>query len=223
MEGDGSTGSQESRRAEIFTVGHGKRSWESFLALLLFHGVRRVVDVRAYPSSRKSPHFSREHLEVALAEAGIAYRWEGRALGGFREPREGSPHVSLRNPGMRGYADHMTCEEFRLAVARLTQEAQSVPTTILCAEVDPFHCHRGLLADYLTAHGVTVRHIRSKAGPMLHSISPLARVEGELLVYDRPPLMLPVPGERKELSHGSGPVSAAEGRESPGSVHEEER
>lgn len=192
MEAKGSSSSQGLAPKQIFTIGHGKRGWASFLELLCFYGIRRLVDVRAYPSSRKSPHFSREHLEVALAEAGIVYRWEGRALGGFREPREGSPNTSLRNPGMRGYADHMAQEEFRRAVRRLEEEASMEPTALMCAEVDPFHCHRGLLADYLTARGVTVKHIKSKAEPWIHRISPLARLEGDLLVYDRPPLMLPL-------------------------------
>jgi hypothetical protein len=93
---------------------------------------------------------------------------------------------------MRGYADHMAGEEFRRAVQRLEEEALMEPTAVMCAEVDPFHCHRGLLADYLTAHGVTVRHIKSKADPLVHKMSPLARMEGELLVYDRAPLMLPL-------------------------------
>ncbi|MEJ5376067.1 MAG: DUF488 domain-containing protein [bacterium] len=192
MEEDRAHCSQGRPPKEIFTIGHGKRSWESFLELLRFHGIRKVVDVRAYPASRKSPHFSREHLEVSLAEAGIVYRWEGRALGGFREPREGSRNISLRNPGMRGYADHMAGEEFRKAVSCLEEDAAHVCTAVMCAEIDPFHCHRGLLADYLTARGVMVKHIRSKANPLIHRISPLARVEGEVLVYDRSPTAWPI-------------------------------
>lgn len=208
MEPDGSHGSQGRSPKQIFTIGHGKRSWESFLDVICFHRIRRLVDVRAYPSSRKSPHFSREHLEVALAESGIVYRWEGRALGGFREPKEGSPNISLRNPGMRGYADHMAGEEFRRAALRLEEDASLERTAVMCAEVDPFHCHRGLLADYLTARGVIVRHIKSKADPWIHRISPLARVQGVLLVYDRPPLMLP---PQKEMGIGTSQAQRHEG------------
>lgn len=195
IETDDSRCSRGCLSKEIYTIGHGKRSWESFLELLLFHGIRKLVDVRAYPASRKSPHFSRERLEVALAEAGIVYRWEGRALGGFREPQEGSRNLSLENPGMRGYADHMAGKEFQAAVCRLEEEAAAVPTAVMCAEVEFFQCHRGLLADYLTARGVTVKHIRSKAVPRLHRISPLARWEGGVLIYDVPNYMTTVRGE----------------------------
>jgi len=204
---------------EIFTIGHGKRSWESFLELLGLHGIGKVVDVRAYPASRKSPHFSRERLEVGLAEAGIVYRWEGRALGGFREPMEGSRNTALRNPGMRGYADHMAKEEFLRAVLRLEEDVLLVNTAVMCAEVDPFHCHRGLLADYLTVRGVRVKHIRSKADPLIHKLSPMARLEAGVLVYDGGPLVLPMQEERaaqrgESLVHGIG--SPDKGGSEPG-------
>lgn len=201
MEGEGLPGGQRSPLVEILTVGHGKRNWESFLELLLVHGIRRVVDVRAYPGSRRSPHFSREHLEIGLAEAGIAYRWEGRALGGFREPRAGSRNISLRSPGMQAYADHMDTDEFKQAVARLGQDALWAKTAILCAEVNPARCHRWLLADYLTAKGHRVKHIRSRGEPTLHVISPMARLEGDRLIYDRPMPTLPAPS-RDEAQEG---------------------
>lgn len=180
-------------KADIFTIGHGKRSWGAFLEILKVHGIKRVVDVRAYPSSRKSPHFSREKMELALAEEGISYRWEGRALGGFREPKTRSPHSSLRNPGMRAYADHMASQEFKQAASRVMRDASWAKTAIMCAEVDPFHCHRGLLADYLTVCGHRVFHIRSKSKPQLHKLSPLARVEGGNVIYDVSPSLLLIP------------------------------
>lgn len=212
MEEDGSSRFQGPQPRQIFTIGHGRRSWESFVEVLCFHGIRKLVDVRAYPSSRKSPHFSREHLEVALAEAGIVYRWEGKALGGFREPREGSRNIGLRNLGLRGYADHMAGEEFQRAALRLEEEALLEATAVMCAEVDPFNCHRALLADYLTARGVTVKHIKSKADPWLHRISPLARVEAGVLVYDGEALV--VAGQKETRGEG-GVESSFPGSERP--------
>lgn len=222
MGAEGSSSFHGRPAKEIFTIGHGKRSWESFLELLGLHRIGKVVDVRAYPASRKSPHFSRERLEVGLAEAGIVYRWEGRALGGFREPMEGSRNMALRNPGMRGYADHMAAEEFLRAVQRLEEDALLVSTAVMCAEVDPFHCHRGLLADYLTARGVRVKHIRSKAAPLIHKLSPLARLEGGLLVYDGQPVGLLVKEER-DAQRGQGLVHGIGSPQVGGSEHGEER
>ncbi|MGQ9859859.1 MAG: DUF488 domain-containing protein [Thermodesulfobacteriota bacterium] len=193
MESECNGSNQDHPPTEIFTVGHGSRSWDAFLKVLWSHGIQRVVDVRAYPASRRNPHFSRARLEVGLAERGIAYRWDGKALGGFREPRASSRNISIGSLGMRAYADHMHTEEFKLAANRLSQEALWARTVILCAEVDPARCHRWLLSDYLTAKGLTVRHIRSTGEPKVHIISPMARVEDGALIYDGPVPMLPAP------------------------------
>ncbi len=63
---------------------HGNRSLEEFIALLGL--IRLLVDVRAYPTSRRHPHFSREPLSRALADNGIEYAWQGKELGGLRKP-----------------------------------------------------------------------------------------------------------------------------------------
>jgi uncharacterized protein (DUF488 family) len=50
----------------IFTVGHGTRPIEEFLAILDAAGVRRLVDVRTAPGSRCHPQFGQDAL-AALA------------------------------------------------------------------------------------------------------------------------------------------------------------
>ncbi|HXF57824.1 MAG TPA: DUF488 domain-containing protein, partial [Actinomycetota bacterium] len=96
----------------VFTVGHGARPLEEFLAVLEGAGVRRLVDVRTAPGSRRHPHFGREELAAALAARGIQYVWR-RELGGWRRSRPDSPHTAIRSPGFPGYADHMETEEFQ--------------------------------------------------------------------------------------------------------------
>ena len=46
--------------------------------------MRTLIDVRAFPVSRRHPQFSREPLAATLGEAGIQYEWHGKALGGYR-------------------------------------------------------------------------------------------------------------------------------------------
>jgi len=41
--------------ATIFTIGHSTRSQEDFLGLLKAHGIGRLVDIRAFPASRRHP------------------------------------------------------------------------------------------------------------------------------------------------------------------------
>lgn len=43
----------------IYTVGHGARSLEEFVALLHEAGIQRLVDVRTAPGSRKHPNSAR--------------------------------------------------------------------------------------------------------------------------------------------------------------------
>lgn len=173
------------RRATVFTVGHGDRSLEEFLGLLRLHGIRSLVDVRRFPGSRRHPRFSRASLEQSLPEAGIAYLWEGEALGGRRRPRPDSPHGALRNEGFRGYADHMGTPLFRAGVERLLSAAKETPAAIMCAERLPWRCHRYMIADALLAAGAEVVHLIGPGQSREHRLHPAARLTGDGLLYDR--------------------------------------
>ena len=81
--------------ATLYSIGHGSRSSDDFLALLRRHAIDCLVDVRAYPRSKRHPQFSRIALEGVLSVQGIRYVWEGEALGGMRRPRLASPHICL--------------------------------------------------------------------------------------------------------------------------------
>ncbi|MDI6631705.1 MAG: DUF488 domain-containing protein, partial [Thermoanaerobacteraceae bacterium] len=75
---------KEVGRPVIYTVGTSTRSPEEFLALLRRYGIRAVVDVRRFPSSRRYPHFNRAALAAWLGEAGVTYHYLGDKLGGYR-------------------------------------------------------------------------------------------------------------------------------------------
>jgi uncharacterized protein (DUF488 family) len=170
----------------VHTVGHSNVDPGTFIGLLRAHGIGVLVDVRAFPTSRKWPHFSREPLAAVLAEAGIAYEWLGKELGGYRKStRAGSPHRGLR--GMwQAYADHMEGPEFRRGIARLLALAAERPTAVMCAEKLWFRCHRRRIADHLVAlERVEIFHILDESPPRPHRVDPRARVENGKLVYDR--------------------------------------
>lgn len=168
----------------IYTVGHGNRQTEELLALLRSAGVAALVDVRAWPASRRHPQFDGERLRACLEANGIIYHWAGRHLGGLRTPRPDSPHTALTEAGMRGFADHMETEAFRRAAGQLIHLAGQQPCAMLCAEKDPAHCHRALIADYLTWRGARVVHLIAPGHMLTHRCDPRARPDGERLVYD---------------------------------------
>src|SRR6185369_12843167 len=66
------SGSVNSSRMRIFTIGYEGSTMPEFLAARRKAGVERVIDVRALPLSRR-PGFSKTPLRLALEEAGIEY------------------------------------------------------------------------------------------------------------------------------------------------------
>ena len=168
----------------LYTVGHGNRKIEELISLLKDAGVDTLVDVRAQPHSRHNPQFNDDALRLACDKAGIVYHWAGRQLGGMRSPRPDSPHLAL-DEGLLGFADHMDTDAFRKGAAQLQHLAARGVCAMLCAERDPAHCHRSLIADYLTLQGVRVVHLLAPGESREHVLSPAARRESAALVYDR--------------------------------------
>ncbi len=166
-------------------MGHSNRSLEDFLGLLQGQGIRALADVRAFPSSRKYPHFGRGPLARALEGVGIVYRWLGDSLGGYR--REGlgraSPNTAWVSVGFRNYADHMLTPEFRRGMERLLWMGKRWRTAFMCAERFWWRCHRRFIADWLVAHGHRVIHILDPGKLMDHRLPPFAEVRGDHVVY----------------------------------------
>jgi len=166
----------------IYSIGHSTRTIDEFLALLETHGIRQIADVRAFPASRRLPHFNREPFAASLAHHGVAYR-HMPALGGRRRPRPDSPNDGWREAGFRAYADYMATPEFSRALDELREFAAHAPTAVMCAEAVWWRCHRRLIADALVRAGVEVKHILSAVRAERHEMTPFAVVRGGILVY----------------------------------------
>ena len=151
--------------------------------VLTSHSIVCLADIRAFPASRRFPHFNREHMAEALPEAGIEYRWM-RELGGRRGKQlENSPNLGLRNEAFRNYADYMLSESFQQAASGVVELAQRNRTAIMCAEKVFFQCHRMLVSDYLTLHGHEVRHIEDTRPPRAHRLTPEAQIREGQVIY----------------------------------------
>ncbi len=169
----------------VYSIGHSNRAIAELIGLLRSAGIATVVDVRAQPASARHSQFAMDALRTALEQEGIVYHWAGRQLGGFRQPKPGSPHIALDAEGFRGFADHMDSDTFQRGVSQLVNLGMKAPTAFLCAEKLPEQCHRSLIADYLTLQGITVLHLIDAAETREHRLNPLARTESGKLVYDR--------------------------------------
>lgn len=173
----------------VYTVGHSDRPIGTFVKLLQAHGVGLLADVRRFPGSRKHPQYGRDALAASLADAGIGYAFLGETLGGRRPrslPPEESPNGGLANPSFRNYADYMLTPEFRAGVDELLDLAARRVVCVMCSEGWWVKCHRRLLADYLVARGVEVRHISSRVRADPHALDSHAVAAGGRVTYPPP-------------------------------------
>jgi uncharacterized protein (DUF488 family) len=140
----------------VFTVGHGTRPIEELLEVLGEAGVRTLVDVRRFPSSRRHPQFNQPALTAAVDGAGIAYR-HAVELGGRRSGEPGEERFGcIRVAAFRSYAARMGTPEWQQALASALTEADPC---FMCAETLWWRCHRRLIAELLQARGHEVVHV----------------------------------------------------------------
>ena len=128
----------------IYTIGYEATTMADFLAALQRAGVRRVIDVRALPLSRR-PGFSKSSLAASLAEAGIDYV-HLKALGTPKRGRDAAKKGDVAT--LRAvYDEQLELPEAQAQAAIMLGLAAEMPSALLCFERDPAHCHRTLLLE----------------------------------------------------------------------------
>jgi uncharacterized protein (DUF488 family) len=132
----------------VWTIGYERLLPDMLVAELQGANIRRVIDVRLRPQSRR-PGMSKTKLALRLAEHGIAYEhW--RELGTPIEIR-----VLYRKGATRAaanaYHQHLVTNASD-ALERLGESLPNgPPTVLLCLEAEPAHCHRRVISDALRA------------------------------------------------------------------------
>jgi uncharacterized protein (DUF488 family) len=130
----------------IWTIGYERLMPPALVAELEHAGVRRVLDVRYRPQSRR-PGMSKTRLAHLLREHDIAYEHR-RALG---TPPEIRPLYRTGATRRAARAFHQHLELTAAAeLATLSAELDRAPATaLLCLEADPAHCHRRVITEAL--------------------------------------------------------------------------
>ncbi len=126
----------------IFTIGYEGATVDELIATLQGAGVRRLIDVRALPLSRR-PGFSKSSLGASLGEAGIEYR-HLKALGTPKAGRDAAKKGDVATLEAV-YADQLDLPEAQAQAAQMLELAAEKPSALLCFEREPGHCHRTLL------------------------------------------------------------------------------
>lgn len=138
---------------KIFTIGYEGATQAEVVGALIAADVKRLVDVRAVPLSRR-PGFSKNILAAGLREAGIDYVGL-KALGTPAQGREAArkgDHKRLAEI----YAVQLELPEAIAQGAQLCELASEAPTALLCFEREPHGCHRSLLVEALMADAEVV-------------------------------------------------------------------
>lgn len=168
----------------VWTVGHSTRAIDEFISLLKENEIKLLVDVRAWPASRRYPQFNTEALAESLNAHAIRYE-HFPELGGKRKLKPDSRNTAWRNASFRGYADYMETTQFQKGIERLLDlTSEAGPTAIMCAEAVWWRCHRSLIADYLKVRGVEVLHIFGANKVEPHPYTPAARIVNGELSYE---------------------------------------
>lgn len=131
----------------IFTIGYESTTVGEFLSALQGAGIKRVIDIRAVPNSRR-PGFSKTPLRNALAEVGIDYV-HLRALGTPADGRAAA-RAGRKADLERIYAGQLELPEAIAQGAQMADLATEQPSALLCYERDPAGCHRTLLLAAVT-------------------------------------------------------------------------
>lgn len=148
----------------LYTLGHSNHSIEYFVKLLKKYDIEVVADVRSVPYSRYNPQFKKNNLKVHLREHGIRYVFMGQELGGKPQNEKMYCH------GKVNYSQLAETPAFRGGLKRLKKGIEKYRIAVVCAEKDPYTCHRYFLVGAeLEKLGVNVRHILDD-GSLLHSI-----------------------------------------------------
>ncbi|MDL1897494.1 DUF488 domain-containing protein [Anaerolineae bacterium CFX7] len=180
----------------MFAIGHSTRPFDAFVKLLHAHDIQILADIRTVPKSLHNPQYAQANLAPALARENIRYVHLQR-LGGLRKAKPDSINLGWENASFRGYADYMQTPEFEQGLDELIALAQEGRVAMMCAEGNPFRCHRQLVADALTARGIPVYHIVSRKTARLHELNPRAAV-GRSKISASP---IPRPRRRERTKH----------------------
>lgn len=127
----------------VYTIGYESLSVDGFLNKLIRAGIRRIVDVRANPVSRKYG-FARSALASLAGKLGLGY-YHFPALGISSEKRKDAKARS-DFAGLFGYYERQVLPEKAVEIANVAGLMKATPSVLVCMEKKAEDCHRSRLA-----------------------------------------------------------------------------
>lgn len=159
-------------RMNIYTVGHSTHSIDDFLNILHHVQTEVLVDIRAFPSSRKFPQYNQEQFKKSLEIEDITYIHCPLLAGRRKKSQKIQEEINCgwENQSFHNYADYTLTTSFQKGIKQLTTIASTKTTTYCCAERHPSRCHRLLISNWLTAHNWNVHHLLPNSKTVVETV-----------------------------------------------------
>ncbi len=138
----------------VYTIGYQQTSIAEFLNFVVQRGIRRIIDVRSNPISRK-PGFSKTKFSLLARKAGIEYihvKEIGIEANMRRNLRTQDDYKRLLDKYEEEILPKRPAQIKKVALLAL-----EAPSVLVCYESNPSVCHRSRLAS------VIARRYRIKA------------------------------------------------------------
>ncbi len=144
--------------ATIYSIGHGNKKIDDFIAELKSFNIEYLLDIRSKPFSKWNPQFNQSALELELKNRGITYVFVGDTLGGLPEDRSCYDYN-----GKVVYDLIKEKDFFKEGLKRLTTANEKrIHLAIMCSESKPEECHRSkLIGQELLNKDISLKHIVS--------------------------------------------------------------
>ncbi|MEI6125144.1 MAG: DUF488 domain-containing protein [Pseudomonadota bacterium] len=143
---------------KLYTIGFAGKSAEKFFSVLQEHAIIKIVDIRLNNMSQLAGFTKKDDLRYFLnAICGISYEHRTdfapskELLDDYKKKRISWSEYEMRYRSILEERNILTGLDYTM----LNNAA------FLCSEASPQHCHRRLLAEFLTLHNnvLEIRHI----------------------------------------------------------------
>lgn len=184
-----------------FTIGHSNYTNGVFIKLLKMNDVRVVVDVRSVPYSRRNSQYNKENIKLFLEQQQeFVYVFMGDFLGA----RYSDPALFFFDNETVDFKKVRQTHGFNQGIDQLAAAIKKGPRVcLMCAEKDPFDCHRFVLVSYaLVKAGVTVRHILENGDCITNDVLEDRLLSKYHIDYDSHTLFTPAKTKAQAIEEG---------------------
>jgi len=125
----------------LYTIGYAGFSITDFINTLKEHDVSAVIDVRSQPYSQRFADYNKDILQGTLKNHSMRYKNYSLEFGARQDD-----HKYYTNTGYLDFDLFSKSPAFMNGMSKLTTAMEGSYTfALMCAEKDPFNCHRSIL------------------------------------------------------------------------------